>query len=1721
MKKIKFIIVFFFIAFFAITNINSQTTVVIGTSGDYSDMNDFISNIKSYPETDVIAKLEAGTHIEQVIIDSIGHMGFPSSLTIESLGVKSSTTMQAPANLTISNNYIFLIRNSMNVTIRDIDFVNDNTLFSNIISFSHYNDYIDINHCSFANTSSAGVDTNKSIIYFAPSSGSTIIEFVENNFYNGSYSIYSNGAAINLKIDKNVFNEFDFCGIHIVKPNFLTITDNVIVSNKVTGNQRGIEVDVMSPIHIRRNFIGLSGNTTNTGITCVNSDSTIIANNMLSLNGGGTNIALHVSNTYTDVVFNNIYIPYGNNSSTGLKINNCDGMSLIQNNIFDVYVGFVYDFDTPVYSDYNLFNFNPSNDFAKIQAGIITDLIDWQNEQYMDYESILGDPKYISNTNLHTGNQLLVEGKGVFLFGYDKDYDGQIRKNPPDIGADEIQAAIRGTISSNTTWSKSVYIDSTLTINNGVVVTILPGTRISFSDSALINNFGTITAIGKKDSLIIFGYSKYNETKSVPNWKGIKNFNTPTNNFEYCKFTNSLDGALYFDNCGGTNIINCIFFDNNGTNGAAIFSMTTDLFIRNCEFNNNYATNSGGALYLTDVTTVANCIFSYNYADLGADIFLSIDETNIINNTFYDSFSTSGAYSIEAYNSQSTIANSIFWGTYDNVNIIKVSGTNHPVMKNLNVKGSPAYGFYFESAYDTINIYNIDPMFVNSNENNFRLQPSSEMINKGNISYGYATDKDGNPRPFSSGLPDIGAYEFQGTPLFAYAGTDLSICSDTLTLSANNPTPFQGTWSIISGDANFEDIHDPNTKITNLGFSDNYFRWTVSDGIYDVHDDIHIINNKPQAIAFEDIYLISVDFPNLITEAPLSAMTVVPPATGTWTCLDPTVNIISPDNNATMVNNLKRGINTFIWIVDNDGCENTDTLIVSSGFGVIPITQDSVGWNSPGIWNIGEVPGLGDSVNLTGSKVLIDGNAQCGKLFVSSSTKLYIKGTAKSPAVLHTDKIYIEQDPEKKFKAGDAARLIINNGQVFINDATNELTDGLVVGSQGQVIIEPDAGGVAEIHLGKNRQLRVEAQAIFKGATGTGNLTIKNGGKIYIEQDAEKKDSKGYNNNVYVGSGGTIYIEQDAEKKVDENTELVIGKGNRIYIEQDAEKKGYAGGSVVINGGKIYIEQDAEKSNLKGSFFDVNVHRGGTIYIEQDAEKKGSDSSILSVPRILINNGRIFVGSNNSSKANNGVIDGNKIYIEQDAEKGLSNDSALVIYGSGSVKISSTNNIHGNIHLSSNTALTIAPGGSLVFADSSYLSYPNNASIIDYGNNVIPAIETYSFNAFDTLLYSLPFVSIAANTIDSSFSTFSWAENSETFNPIIGSTSINGGSGNLFITKPSPSSQQFSGTLNSGDVSVSLSNTNNGINLIGNPYPSAIDFDKLDLGKDIQSSIYLFNPITNNYEIIQQNGLNMYSENAIIDQNQAFFVITNNNSNFNFVSSSQTHNLTPEPPKDMSLINHLSMSFSTSADFYDAVGLVFKNNASDNYHNQEDAVELEVIQKSNYINSYTYSADNKKLAINTKQMPANKSTISLFFISDMEGSYEFNLVEKVLSAGVEVFLIDPARKDTTNLQLTPYYYFDYNSAGVEKEFLLLFKGNMVKVNEDFAQTNIYSFNNDVYVNTSSQINKVEIYTITGVKIITKNFNSNKAIIRTNLENGVYIVKAHLSDGIETQKIIIN
>ncbi|MFN8397308.1 MAG: hypothetical protein U0176_21975 [Bacteroidia bacterium] len=63
------------------------------------------------------------------------------------------------------------------------------------------------------------------------------------------------------------------------------------------------------------------------------------------------------------------------------------------------------------------------------------------------------------------------------------------------------------------------------------------------------------------------------------------------------------------------------------------------------------------------------------------------------------------------------------------------------------------------------------------------------------------------------------------------AGPNQSICTSSTTLAGNSALPGTGTWTRLSGTGTILSPNQPNSVVVGLGVGDNYFQWSVTDGI--------------------------------------------------------------------------------------------------------------------------------------------------------------------------------------------------------------------------------------------------------------------------------------------------------------------------------------------------------------------------------------------------------------------------------------------------------------------------------------------------------------------------------------------------------------------------------------------------------------------------------------------------------------------------------------------------------------------------------------------------------------------------------------------------------------------------------------------------------------------------------------------------------------------------
>ncbi len=270
----------------------------------------------------------------------------------------------------------------------------------------------------------------------------------------------------------------------------------------------------------------------------------------------------------------------------------------------------------------------------------------------------------------------------------------------------------------------------------------------------------------------------------------------------------------------------------------------------------------------------------------------------------------------------------------------------------------------------------------------------------------------------------------------------------------------------------------------------------------------------------------------------------------------------------------------------------------------------------------------------------------------------------------------------------------------------------------------------------------------------------------------------------------------------------------------------------------------------------------------------------------------------------------------------------------------------------------------------------------------------------------------------------------------------------------------FTGTLNQGNISPTLSYTNtgnatdDGWNLVGNPYPSQIDWTSLTKN-DLSSFYYIYNPATGSYEA--DNGANK------IACTQAFFVqATGAAPSISFSESSKTGDAPVRYFKSAATQLHISMHRdSIHADMMKLV-----SGGTRFYTATEDAVKF----TNSTLNIYTLTKDSVPVQINSFPFKQTGTDTVEVFINGAAGTYTL----KNRSAGYgqfqQVLLFDKFLNTTVNFIQFPDYVFHItaNTQSKGNRFMLLFNHTAS------LPVHILSFKGGISGKTGSGLSKVNL-----------------------------------------------
>ncbi len=158
-------------------------------------------------------------------------------------------------------------------------------------------------------------------------------------------------------------------------------------------------------------------------------------------------------------------------------------------------------------------------------------------------------------------------------------------------------------------------------------------------------------------------------------------------------------------------------------------------------------------------------------------------------------------------------------------------------------------------------------------------------------------------------------------------GDVVNVCSDTYTLSGDNPSPGSGYWTKVSGPGLVSNPSLYNSKVTNLGTTATILDWNVTKNGCSASDQVSIINNEVKATASK--YLSTCDGTVTLDGNNPS------PGTGMWKKVVPSSsgNIVNSSQYNTQITGIDKSSTVALyWIVYSNvgSCSDSTEIFVTN-----------------------------------------------------------------------------------------------------------------------------------------------------------------------------------------------------------------------------------------------------------------------------------------------------------------------------------------------------------------------------------------------------------------------------------------------------------------------------------------------------------------------------------------------------------------------------------------------------------------------------------------------------------------------------------------------------------------------------------------------------------------------------------------------------------------------
>ena len=355
------------------------------------------------------------------------------------------------------------------------------------------------------------------------------------------------------------------------------------------------------------------------------------------------------------------------------------------------------------------------------------------------------------------------------------------------------------------------------------------------------------------------------------------------------------------------------------------------------------------------------------------------------------------------------------------------------------------------------------------------------------------------------------------------------------------------------------------------------------------------------------------------------------------------------------------------------------------------------------------------------------------------------------------------------------------------------------------------------------------------------------------------------------------------------------------------------------------------------------------------------------------------------------------------------------------------------------------------------------------------------------------------------------------------------------------SNVEFSGVLNTGEVLVPLTRSGSvkpGFNLVGNPYPSYLDWTLVSAANPDVSTTMWFRTKTNTnaYTFSTYNALGnvAVANNAnttvtkYIPPMQAFWVRVNadkTSTNFSMTNDMRSHaDLSGNIFKvlaDKQKILRLQISNGVNSD---ETVIYFNENASNDF----DRYDSNKMSNANAaIPEIFTTTDNQQLVINGMKTMEGDVEIPLGFSTGEANLFKIKTTEMGSFDDTEQIILKDKLLNT-ELLLMPNSEYDFSSDVVNttSRFSIQFRSSSVTTKTDFSENNsanIYLRDKKIvidYPDFQSESGRIMVYNSLGICVFEGMLDSASKEIQYNWSEGVYVVALNINQNSLLKKIIL-